>query len=162
MRRGVAVGPDALTRPTQPVPRDPFGTRLRPLGPLGAQAGAPGVLEPLAEDPALGLLEGSDGVLGGFTQGEEGRPPDRPGTRLLAALGRPPAAPEEVEGDEPAPEPEPLPVVAATRIGKGLVIRVGLPEWSQRVVADPEVEQINRNLVDLLRGVRPRLRSSRR
>ena len=162
MRRGVAVGPDALTRPTQPVPRDPFGTRVRPLGPLGDEPGAPAVLEPLAEDPALGLLEGSDGVLGGFTVGEEGRPPERPGTRLLVALGRPAAVPGEAAGDEAPPPREPLPVIAATRIGKGLVIRVGLPEWSERVVSDPEVEQINRNLVDVLRGVRPRLRSSRR
>ncbi len=53
-------------------------------------------------------------------------------------------------------------MLTATRIGKGLVIRVGLPQWAQRVIADPEVAQINRNIVDLLRGVRPQLRSSRR
>ena len=158
MRRGVTVGADALTRPTQPVRRDPFGTRLRPLEPLGAD-GRSEVLEPLAEDPAVGLLEGSDGVLGGFTRGEPGQVPERPGTRILVALGRPPAV-DEPAADEP-PAEEPLPVLAATRIGRGLVIRVGLPEWSERVIADPEVEQVNRNIVDLLRGVRPRLRSGR-
>jgi hypothetical protein len=79
----------------------------------------------------------------------------------LAALGRPPAAGEAPDADDPVDD-QPLPVLAATRIGEGLVIRVGLPEWSQRVVTDPEVAQINRNIVDLLRGVRPRLRSSRR
>lgn len=160
MRRGVVVGPDSLTRPTQPVARDPFGTRFRPLRSFGG-AGGGAVLEPLADDPDLGLLEGSDGVLRGFAEGEEGRPPDRPGTRLLTALGETPAAPEEAEGVEP-PVREPLPVLAATRIGEGLMIRVGLPEWSQRVISDREVEQINRNIADLLRGVRPRLRSSRR
>ena len=160
MRRGVTMTADTLARPTQPVPRDPFGTRLRPMAPLG-DGGDAGVLEPLAEDPDLGLLEGSDGVLGGFDRGEPGRVPERAGIRLLAALGRPPAA-EETAEDAVAPGDEPLPVLAATRMGKGLVIRVGLPEWSQRVIADPEVEQINRNIADLLRGVRPRLRSGRR
>ena len=161
MRRGVTVRAATLTRPTQPVRRDPFGTTFRPVAPLRGADDGPGVLEPLAEDPELGLLEGSDGVLGGFTRGEEGRAPERPGTRLLAALGQPPAESDPVaEGEEPLREP--LPMLAATRIGRGLVIRVGLPEWSQRVIADPEVEQVNRNIFDLLRGVRPRLRSSRR
>ena len=176
MRRGVTVRPNTLTQPTQPVRRDPFGTRLRPLGPLGGARGAPAVLEPLAEDPRLGLLEGSDGVLTGFTRGEEGRVPDRPNVRLLAALGRSPsegdesaAAEEELPipgedaaGEEASRESEPLPVLAATRVGQGLFIRIGLPEWSQRVMTDDEVEQINRNIVDLLRGIRPRLRSTRR
>jgi hypothetical protein len=35
-----------------------------------------------------------------------------------------------------------------------------LPEWPSRL-DDPDVAQITRNIVDLLRGVRPRVRSSR-
>ena len=176
MRRGVTVGPNTLAQPTQPVRRDPFGTRMRPLAPLRAAGESPPILEPLAEDPELGLLEGSDGVLTGFTRGEEGRVPERRNIRLLAALGRPSAAGDESAaaggeaggaqvdsaGQEAPLGGEPLPVLAATRVGRGLVIRVGLPEWSQRVMADEEVGQLNRNIVDLLRGVRPRLRSSRR
>jgi hypothetical protein len=40
------------------------------------------------------------------------------------------------------------------------VIRVGLPEWAQRL-RDPEIAQVTRNIVDLLRGRTPRFRSAR-
>ena len=51
------------------------------------------------------------------------------------------------------PEP-PRPALAATRLGDGLVIRVGLPQWAQRIDEDRQVFQITRNIVDLLRGHR--------
>jgi len=40
----------------------------------------------------------------------------------------------------------------------GTVIRVGLPEWSQKL-GEAEVAQVTRNIVDILRGVPPRIRS---
>ena len=50
--------------------------------------------------------------------------------------------------------------LSAVRLGKGTVIRVGLPEWPQRLGA-PEVAQVTHNIVDILRGVQPRIRSTR-
>lgn len=162
MRRGVVVGPERLTRPTQPVSRDPFGANFEPLRRIGGADGAP-PLEVLVEEPGLGLFEGSDGVLAGFEVVEEARRPESSPARLLAALGQPfteaDAAAAERAGEQVR---EPLPVLAATRIGRGLVIRVGLPAWPQRLIRDAEVDQIHRNLVDLLRGVQPRVRSAPR
>ena len=45
------------------------------------------------------------------------------------------------------------------RFGEGLVIRVGLPGWAQRL-DDPEVAQLTRNVFDLLRGAEPKIRST--
>jgi hypothetical protein len=38
------------------------------------------------------------------------------------------------------------------------VIRVGLPGWSERLRTDREVDQLTRNIVDVLRGVTPKQR----
>ena len=64
LRRGVRVGPNRLTRPTQPTPTGPVRRAPRP-GPRArapARTAAPVPLTALADDPALGLLTGSDGV----------------------------------------------------------------------------------------------------
>jgi hypothetical protein len=66
---------------------------------------------------------------------------------VLAALGR-----GEAGDDKPA-------ALTAIKLGDGLVIRVGLPQWTQRF-KDAEVSQITRNIVDLLRGVEPKIRST--
>ncbi len=50
--------------------------------------------------------------------------------------------------------------LSAVRLGKGTVIRVGLPEWADRI-GTPEVAQVTHNIVDILRGVQPRIRSNR-
>ena len=52
------------------------------------------------------------------------------------------------------------PALTAVQLGKGVVIRVGLPQWAQRL-SDPNVAQVTRNIVDLLRKVQPRIRSAR-
>ncbi len=50
--------------------------------------------------------------------------------------------------------------MALSRVGKGTVIRVGLPEWGQRLTAGrPNVQQLTRNIADILRGTRPQIRS---
>ena len=46
------------------------------------------------------------------------------------------------------------------QLGKGTVIRVGLPEWYARL-DDPQVAQVTRNIVDVLRHVTPKIRSER-
>jgi hypothetical protein len=70
-------------------------------------------------------------------------------------------APPEPDPDAPADEapPEQRYALTATRLGeKGLVIRVGLPEWTRRL-GEPQIAQVTRNIVDLLRGQEPKIRS---
>ena len=65
--------------------------------------------------------------------------------------------------DAPADEPPPEPryALTATRLGgEGLLIRVGLPQWALRL-KEPQVAQVTRNIVDLLRGQEPKIRSLR-
>jgi len=165
LRRGVALRPrrgeaeGTLSRPTQPTGDDPFGASLLALRDAGEQ---PAALEPLAGDAAYGLLTGTDGVLEGFGRLEESRPLAPGGDdrrRLVVGLGRVPPAPDP---DAPAdqPPPEPAYALTATRLGDGLVLRIGLPEWQSRL-AEPEVAQVTHNVFDLLRRVTPRIRSAR-
>jgi hypothetical protein len=158
LRRGVTLTSRDLRRATAASPDDVFGARILPPRALG---GAP--LEVVAEDPRLGLLTGTDGILEGFTRVEESRPGEASRGRLVSGLGEQvseaEAAAAEAEG---TPVREPLAALAATRQGKGLVIRFGLPEWTRKLSGDPEVAQIQRNALDLLRGVRPKARTARR
>jgi hypothetical protein len=156
LRRGVTLrtnGPETsgeLLRPTQPSPQDPFGATLEAV----RRADAPVGISQLAGDPSYGLFTGSDGTLDGFSAFEESPPQD--GAKVLAALGEPP---EEPDPDAPATEtaPEERYALTALGLGKGLVIRVGLPQWPQRL-DDPEVAQITSNIVALLRGRKPKFR----
>jgi hypothetical protein len=159
LRRGVTLRTsDAetsgeLLRPTQPAPDDPFGARLEPL----RRERAPVPIEQIAGDPAFGLLTGFDGTLDGFSEFEESAPPDPDGrARILAALGEPPPEPApDAPADEPLPEERHA--LTAVRLGEGVVIRVGLPQWTARL-RDREVAQITRNVADILRKVRPEIR----
>jgi FlgD Ig-like domain len=159
LRRGVTIlRNDDLTagrfvRPTQPSIQDPFGTRFEDV----RRAPAPVPLSLIAGDAGYGLLIGFDGTLTGFSVLEESDVPSGGRGELLAALGV-----ETFTEDEPGvPEqlpPDPLPALMASRLGDGLLIRIGLPEWSQRL-GDRQVAQITRNIVDLLRGTEPQIRS---
>ena len=159
LRRGVTVqrNGDAtagrLVRPTQPSIQDPFGTRFEDV----RRTPAPATLSLIGGDAGYGLLEGFDGALTGFSVLEESDVPSGERGELLAGLGVETAPVDE----EPVPDelpPQPKPALAATRIGEGLLIRVGLPEWAQRL-DDRQVAQITRNIVDLLRGSEPRIRT---
>ena len=166
LRRGVRVGDKRLTQPTQPTPTDPFGARLEPLArPRAGEDGrTPVPLTALLEDAALGLLTGSDGVLGAFGRLEESEPRagSQPG-KVVVALGQDVTDAERADAEAKGELPrEPRPALTATRIGKGLVVRVGLTEWVRRAGDEPEVAQITRNIVDVLRRVRPRVRSASR
>jgi hypothetical protein len=114
----------------------------------------------VAGDPAYPLLTGFDGILNGFSALEESEPPaEGSRVKVLAALGVPPPEPDE-NAPANAPAPEQKYVLTASRLGAGLVIRVGLPQWTQRL-RDVEVAQITRNIADLLRGAKPKIRSTR-
>ena len=163
LRRGVTLRADdaekagELLRPTQPTAEDPFGARLDAVRRTAAA-------EPLAQlggDPGYGLFEGTGGTLEGFSAFEESVPPGEGGrASVLGAMGVAPAEPDpEAPADEPPPETRYA--LTATRIGeKGLVIRVGLPQWAKRL-REPQVAQITRNIVDLLRGQEPKIRTLR-
>jgi hypothetical protein len=73
-------------------------------------------------------------------------------------------APAEPDPDAPADEPPPESHYALTaiRLGEdeGLVIRVGLPQWARRL-GEPQVAQVTRNIIDLLRGQEPKIRTIR-
>jgi hypothetical protein len=159
LRRGVTILHDEqgargqLVRPTQPSEEDPFGTRFSPL----RRAATPSPLTPIGGDPKDDLLTGFDGELRGFSAREESEPPAGGSQRLVVALGVETVPKEDEEGvPEELPGPA-QPAFAATRIGSGLMIRVGLPQWSQRLDGQ-QVSQLTRNIVDVLRGVRPRIR----
>jgi hypothetical protein len=164
LRRGVRLQADRLTRPTQPTPTDPFGARLEPVARprTGEDGRTPLPLTALAEDASLGLLTGSDGVLEAFGRLEESQA--RPETRRakpLVALGQDVTDAERAEAEAAGELPrEALPALTATRLEKGLVVRVGLTDWLTQAGKDAEVAQITRNIVDVLRRVKPRLRSS--
>ena len=160
LRRGVTIlrnrdgTAGRLVRPTQPSIQDPFGTRFEDV----RRTPAPVTLSLIGGDAGYGLLEGFDGALTGFSVLEESDVPTGDRGELLAALGVETApVEEETEVPDELP-PAPKPALAATQLGEGLMIRVGLPEWAQRL-EDRQVAQITRNIVDLLRGSEPRIRT---
>ena len=160
LRRGVTLranGPETageLLRPTQPAAQDPFGATIGDLRRLDAAV----AISQLAGDPGYGLLKGSDGTLEGFAALEESPPPEGQRAEVLAALGEPPEEPD-LDAPPDATLPEERYALTAIRQGEeqGLVIRVGLPEWTRRL-GEPEVAQLTRNIVDLLRGTEPKIR----
>jgi hypothetical protein len=161
MRRGMRITDDVLDRPTQATPTDPFGARLEPVAvPRTEDDGrTPLPLTALTEDTSLGLLTGSDGTLGAFGRLEESaKRPDTANAKLLTALGQDVSDSERAKAEAKGELPrEALPVLAATRLGKGIEIRVGLTEWAQRANGDREVGQITHNIVDILRHVTPKI-----
>jgi hypothetical protein len=159
LRRGVAVVGTTggrLARPTQPVDRDPFGARLRKLRTLPAGT----ELKPIAGSANAPLLAFWDGTLGGFGSAEESEPPE-PGddVKLQAAVGVEPVTDPNATNGLPPP---PRPALTQAQLGKGTVIRIGLPGWAQKLGHDPDVDQLTRNAVDLLAGGKPKPRSLQR
>jgi hypothetical protein len=160
LRRGVTLrtrqADDAglLTRPTQPTSTDPFGARLAKLRTPAPPAN---LIQFEGDDQAL-----MTGVtsLPGFTKLEESLPVtgDR---KLLTAVGQE-LTPEETAAAEQSGKParEQRPALTSVRVGskRGLVIRVGLPEWYAKL-NDPNVAQVTYNIIDLLRGVTPKIRT---
>jgi hypothetical protein len=159
LRRGVTLRTNGsetsgeLSRPTQPSPQDPFGATLGGV----RHTDAPVQITQLAGDAGYGLLTGTEGTLDGFSAFEESPPPESGGGKLLTAMGEPPEEPDpNAPADQPAPEERYA--LTATQLGKGTIIRVGLPQWSQRL-GETEIEQVTRNIADILRGATPKIRS---
>jgi hypothetical protein len=151
LRRGVAVARDRLLRPLPPTDSDPFGVTFRELRALEGEP----ALQPVADDPELGLLTGVE-ELRGFSRLEESEPSER--VRVALAVPDEQAIEEaEAAGEELPPA---YPALALSQLGEGIVIRVGLPEWGARLKqgADP-VRQLTRNIADILRGAQPEIRT---
>lgn len=141
LRASVSIGDGVLARPSPLTAVDALGARLAAVRDFG------GPLTVLDEDPGLRLLEGFSGRLGGFERIEEVLAAGR-GAEVATSVG------EETERLRPA--------LSAARIGEGLVIRIGLPGWGTRLAdGDGAVEQLTGNVVDILRGVRPKARTAR-
>jgi flagellar hook assembly protein FlgD len=160
MRRGVRLRvlqdeeSGTLLRATQPTATDPFGARIGKPRALAA----PATLSQFEGDPEYGLMEGAND-LPGFKVLEESALVT--GKSLLAAVGQPLTPEEEAASLSAGRGPRQIrPALTAVRLGKGVVIRVGLPEWTARL-GDGNVAQVTRNIVDILRGVEPRIRSTR-
>ena len=157
LRRSVTIRADAaggagmLMRPTQPTADDAFGARLGPV----RRPPEPASLALIDGDPAYGLLTGVVG-LEGFRALEESGPVTGAGAKVLAAMGEEltEAEAEAAEAQDRAPR-RPRPALTAVQRGKGVVIRVGLPEWTAKL-HDRDVAQVTRNIADLLRGRTPR------
>ena len=159
LRRGVRLRvhhseeSGTLSRATQPAAADPFGARVARLRTVQE----PVSISQFEGGETYGLMEGVLD-LPGFTRLEETTAIN--GGRFLAAVGQPLTPEEEAEAASSGkPAREVRAALSAVRLGKGTVIHVGLPEWPRRLDA-PEVAQVTHNIVDILRGVQPRIRSS--
>jgi hypothetical protein len=152
LRRGVAVARDRLLRPLPPADSDPFGATFRPQRSL---EGGPPPLQPVADDPAIGLLTGVE-QLPGFSALEETEPSERVKV-ALALLDQEAIDEAEAAGEELPPT---YPALALTQLGEGTVIRVGLPEWGARLKQGSQpVQQLTRNIADILRDAEPEIRT---
>ncbi len=141
LRASVSVGDAVLARPSPVSPVDALGGRI------AAVRAFDGPLTVLDEDPDLGLLEGFSGRLGGFGEVEELLGPGA-GAKVTTSVG------EETDQLRPA--------LSAATVGKGLVVRVGLPGWGEHLVRrEGPVTQLTANIIDLLRGVRPKPRTAK-
>jgi len=151
MRRGVAVARDRLLRPLPQADSDPFGASFRPQRRLEAHR----PLQPVADDPEIGLLTGVE-ELPGFSTLEESEPSER--VRVaLAAVDQEALEAAEAAGEELPPS---YPALALSQLGEGMVIRVGLPQWGERLrQGSIPVQQLTRNIADILRGAEPEIRT---
>jgi hypothetical protein len=142
-----------LERPTQPAAADPFGTRVA----RERRSSAPVALSEYADETGnYGLMEGAL-ELPDFTRFVEATSFGK--GKLLSGVGQPLTPEEEAEATQAGKAARELrPSLSAVQLGKGTVIRVGLPEWPEKL-DDPNVAQVTRNIYDILRGVQPRIRS---
>jgi flagellar hook assembly protein FlgD len=128
LRRGATVTRTRIEGPTQATPRDLFGARLAPV------ATQPGLMLTNTVD-RIDLFAGTDGQLGPFDAYEatSGLGADE---RILAVASTPDAQHD---------------VLVASRFGDGVVVRVGVPDFSQRLSSDPELVTLLRRTWTLLR-----------
>ena len=113
-----------LTDPTPPASADIFGARLTPL--------RNGVFDLTAGTDRIGLFRGTSGRFAGYSVAEETSSPG--GGRLLSS----------------AVDAEGAAIIVALRVGRGTVIRFGLPELPSRIATDPDVQTLMGRTWDLL------------
>lgn len=131
LRRSVTFTPGGRAiAPTLPTPRDLFGARLGPV------VRPPAPVTVVNTVDRIDLFAGTDGQFGAFERFEETLDV-RGGPEAIAA------AASTQEGDRQ--------VVVAARVGKGLVIRTGLPEFSASVHEDAELAELLDRAWTLLR-----------
>ncbi|HEX8856412.1 MAG TPA: N,N-dimethylformamidase beta subunit family domain-containing protein [Thermoleophilaceae bacterium] len=126
-RRRVDVGPTTLSSPSAPEAVNVFGeqvgeTRIEP---------APMVVN--RDAPAIQLFAHTDGFIGQFQDFEQSRKLVG-GAIVQSAAGRDPKQP----------------ALVAYKLGDGLVIRMGTPEWATSINGDIEVAQVTRRTWQLL------------
>jgi hypothetical protein len=125
-RRTVVLSPTVLSDPSPAQETNTLGEQTAPL----ASAAAPLVVN---QPDALGLFAGTDGFVGLFTHFEQSRRRVS-GAGVQSSAGRDPQHPAFV----------------AYQLGRGLVVRIGAPEWSGSLSTDPEVARVTTNLWSLL------------
>ena len=131
LRRGVSFTPGGRAiSPTLPTARDLFGARLRPL------VRPPAPVTVVNSSDRIGLFSGTTGQFAGFGVFEQ-TVDVRGGTGAIVA------AASTQEGERQ--------VIVAARVGKGLVIRTGLPEFSASVRSKPELAELLDRAWTLLR-----------
>jgi hypothetical protein len=162
LRRGVTLrlrdAGDAgtLSRPTQATATDAFGARI-----IKRTASPPATLTQINGDPAYPLMTGVSDGLTGFSDLEESANELPAHAKRLADVGEALTDAEVAEAQRTGkPARELRPALAAEQLGKGLLIRVGLPQWTEKL-RDPAVAQVTSNIADLLRGVKPKIRTER-
>jgi hypothetical protein len=128
LRRGVTVTPARIGDPTQPTPRDLFGARLAAVVPQ------PGLTLTNTVD-RIDLFRGTDGQLGPF-DGYEATGSVGADERILAVASTPDAQHD---------------VLIASRFGDGVVVRLGVPDFSRRLSSDPELVVLLERIWTLLR-----------
>lgn len=128
LRRTVELRGDQLSQPSPPASDDLFGATLAPV--------VRRRVELLAGADRIGLFRGGDGLFRGFSAFEE--------TLALGPGARQEAAAERQGAQVGAP------VIVAARLGRGLVIRTGLPEWETRIARDLNVSALTRRTWSLL------------
>ena len=115
-----------LVAPTGPARTDALGASMQRVAPLTA-AGL------VVKTDRIGLFVGTSGVLTAFRRAEAVASLEA-GAEMVAEAGPPSARP----------------VVAAYRLGAGLVIRTGLPDWRAHLAADPAVDAVTARAWKLL------------
>ena len=129
-RRGVHLGRDAIGPAARPAPANVFGERTALLH----TGEAP--LSVFQDD--LGLFDGLTGLIGDFTLFERSARLSS-GTDLVVAAGREPGQPAFV----------------AYRLGRGLVLRSGTPQWTRELDEgrlSVEVPTVTKRIWRLLSG----------
>jgi hypothetical protein len=126
LRRTVVLTPSRLADPSPPQETNVLGEQTAP----SSSAAAPLVVNP---GDTLGLFARTDGFVGLFDRFEQSRRRVA-GTKVEASAGRDAAHPSFI----------------AYKLGNGLVVRTGTPQWSRMLSGDTEVAAVTESLWSLL------------